>query len=183
MFLHQSQSDWYKTTPHPNSSSRPPTILTPTFHSHSPTALASVFHFYSPARSHLCFILGLLFYLFFTLRPSLHCLFIYLRCLALPPLLIRFFPGNYPVMVASTRAKNKLAHPGAPVMTNAAKKKAGIKVKSRPRRTTRVDTIRELRARLEAAENPHKEPFTKEPLVRIGLSLCTLGTTLTSPSL
>ena len=39
------------------------------------------------------------------------------------------FPNS--TMVSATRAKNKLAHPAAPVMTKADKEKAGIKVKRR----------------------------------------------------
>jgi len=68
-------------------------------------------------------------------------------------------------MVASTRPKNKLAHPAAPVMTEAAKQKAGIKAKRRSKKPTKDKTIRELQARIAAFENPHEETFSKEPLV------------------
>jgi len=56
-------------------------------------------------------------------------------------------------------------------MTNAAKQKAGIKTKQRPKRITKDQTIKELQARLDALENPDEEPFSKDPLVRI--SHCT----------
>lgn len=79
-------------------------------------------------------------------------------------------------MVSATRAKNKLAHPAAPVMTKADKEKAGIKVKRRAKRATKDDTIRELQAKLAALENPGEEPFSKEPLVR---SLCASSTNQT----
>ena len=71
-------------------------------------------------------------------------------------------------MVVSTRTKNKLTHPAAPVMTDAAKRKAGIKIKtkSHPKRMTKDQTIKELQARINALENPDEEPFSKEPLVR-----------------
>lgn len=70
-------------------------------------------------------------------------------------------------MVPSTRASNKLARPAAPVMTDAAKQKAGIRVKRRAKKATKDETIRELQAKLAAMENPDGEPFSKEPLVRI----------------
>ena len=77
-------------------------------------------------------------------------------------------------MVASTRAKNKLAHPAAPVMTEAAKQKAGIKAKRRSNRgPTKDEKIRALEAKLDALENPHQGSFSKEPLVRILFSLYT----------
>lgn len=75
-------------------------------------------------------------------------------------------------MVASTRPKNKTAHPAAPVMTNAAKKKAGIRIKPPQKRVTKDQTIRELQARIAALENPDEEPFSKEPLVRISQPSC-----------
>ena len=68
-------------------------------------------------------------------------------------------------MVAATRLKNKLAHPAAPMMTKAAKQKAGIKVKRRTKRVTKDETIRELQARIDTLENPGAEMFSKEPLV------------------
>ena len=72
---------------------------------------------------------------------------------------------SHPTMV-STRPKNKKAHPAAPVMSNAAKVKAGIPTKKRPKRTTKDDTIRELQAQIAALKDPSGEPFSKEPLVR-----------------
>ena len=70
-----------------------------------------------------------------------------------------------PTMV-STRPKNKDAHPAAPVMTKAAKQKAGIKTKQRTKKVTKDETIRVLQARLAALENPDGESFSQEPLVR-----------------
>jgi len=49
----------------------------------------------------------------------------------------------HPTMV-STRPKTKTAHPAAPVMTTAAKQKAGIKTVQRRKRVTKGKTIREL---------------------------------------
>ena len=86
-------------------------------------------------------------------------------------------------MVATTHPKNKLSHPAAPVMTQAAKKKAGIKVKQRPKKATKDDTIQELRAHIAALENPDEGPFSKEPLVRIQISNSILVYVLTPPSL
>jgi hypothetical protein len=70
----------------------------------------------------------------------------------------------YP-MVASTRAKNKNKHPAAPVMTEAAKRKAGIKAKQQPKKKTKDQTIRELRAQIAFLKNPEEESYSKEPLV------------------
>jgi hypothetical protein len=70
-------------------------------------------------------------------------------------------------MVASTRAKNKHTHPAAPVMTEAAKKKAGIKTNRRQKRVTKDETIRLLQAQIAALENPNEESFLKEPLVSV----------------
>lgn len=76
-----------------------------------------------------------------------------------------FFQLSHSTMV-STRPKNKNAHPAAPVMTKAAKEKAGIKTKPTQRRITKDQTIRELQARIAALENPDEGEFSKEPLVR-----------------
>lgn len=70
-------------------------------------------------------------------------------------------------MVASTRPKNRQAHPTAPVMTKAAKTKAGIKTNRRKKKPTKDETIRQLQARIDALENPHEEELSKDPLVRI----------------
>lgn len=67
--------------------------------------------------------------------------------------------------MVSTRAKNQNAHPAAPLMTEAAKQKAGINSKRRLKKVTKAQTIRELQARLSALENPGEELFSKEPLV------------------
>ena len=88
-----------------------------------------------------------------------------------PALSTRSHSFPHPTMVAATRPKNKLAHPATPVMTEAAKQKAGIKTKRRPKKVSRIDTIRELEARLAAIENPHQEAPSKEPLVRSNLVL------------
>lgn len=70
-------------------------------------------------------------------------------------------------MAPATRPKNKSQHPAAPVMTAAAKRKAGIKTAQRPKpkKVTKDQTIWELRAQLAAFENPDEETFSKEPLV------------------
>ena len=67
--------------------------------------------------------------------------------------------------MVATRTKNKSMHPAAPVMTEAAKQKAGIPVKKRAKRVTKDETIRELKAKLASLENLGTEPFSKEPLV------------------
>ena len=77
-----------------------------------------------------------------------------------------FIPTEYLLYpMVSTRTKNKLAHPAAPVMTEAAKQKAGIKTKRRPKKATKDETIRELQAQIAALKNPGEESFSKEPLV------------------
>lgn len=90
----------------------------------------------------------------------LYRFFIYLCYLALALFLL----NSYPTMV-TTRTKNKTAHPATPVMTEPAKKKAGIKAKPCKTKTTKKATIKELRARIAALEDPNGEPFSKEPLV------------------
>ena len=68
--------------------------------------------------------------------------------------------------MVTARTKNKKAHLAAPVMTENAKKKAGIKAKPRKAKTTKKESIKELFARIAALEDPDGEPFSKEPLVR-----------------
>ena len=70
-------------------------------------------------------------------------------------------------MAPSTRAKNKLAHPAALVMTNAAKQKAGIKTKARPKKFTNAERVRWLETRLAELEGGDEEMASQEPLVRI----------------
>lgn len=67
--------------------------------------------------------------------------------------------------MVSTRTKNKLAHPAAPVMTEAAKRKAGIKTKRRPKGPTKDETIRELQAQIAALKSTGEETFSKDPVV------------------
>ena len=70
--------------------------------------------------------------------------------------------------MVGTRAKNKDAYPGAPVMTTAAKIKAGIPTKRQTKKPTKDEQIQMLKARLAAAEHPHDDDATslsKEPLV------------------
>ena len=69
--------------------------------------------------------------------------------------------------MVATRSKNKDAHPAAPVMTPAAKRKAGVPTKPHSKSTSKAQTIRELRARLAVFENPDDETtmISKEPLV------------------
>jgi hypothetical protein len=52
-------------------------------------------------------------------------------------------------------------------MTAAAKKKAGIKTKLRPKRVTKDEMIRQLQVEIAALKNPDEETFSKEPLVRV----------------
>ena len=69
--------------------------------------------------------------------------------------------------MAKTHAKNKTTNPGAPVMTEAAKIKAGIPVKPCPKKQTQANQIRELEARLAAFKRPDEVTtiVSKEPLV------------------
>jgi hypothetical protein len=69
--------------------------------------------------------------------------------------------------MVNTRPKNKEAHPASSVMTDAAKRKVGIKIKSRPKKITKDETIRQLQARITALENPDEDSPSKEPLVCI----------------
>ena len=69
-------------------------------------------------------------------------------------------------MVTTTRAKNKTSHPAAPVMTRAAKEKAGIKTQPRHPRITKDQKIQLLEAQLAVYENPEEESFSTEPLVQ-----------------
>lgn len=76
--------------------------------------------------------------------------------------------------MVATCSRNKLAHPAPLVMTKAAQKKVGIPTKPRPKKSTKNETIRELKAHIAALEDPDGEPFSKEPLVCIvQSSLCT----------
>ena len=71
-------------------------------------------------------------------------------------------------MVAGTRIKNKTTHPAAPVMTEAAKIKAGIpSAKRRTKKPTKDEQIQELKARLAAVEFPDDKTVAvlKNPLV------------------
>jgi len=69
-------------------------------------------------------------------------------------------------MVRETRSSNKTAHPATPVMSTAAKVKAGITpAKPRAKRMTKNATIRELEARIAQLENPDDLHPSKEPLV------------------
>lgn len=71
--------------------------------------------------------------------------------------------------MVGTHLKNKNAHPAAPVITEAAKVKAGIPSTQRcTKRQTKDERIRELQAHLDALENPLVDETTvvsKEPLV------------------
>lgn len=112
----------------------------------------------------------------FRFSQSLHSLSLHLSIqllsfiyLCFSALSARFLSFTRPTMVTTTRPKNKLAHPAAPVMTSAAKQKAGIKTRARPKRKTKDETIRELEARIAALEDPDEEMPSKEPLVRTSL--------------
>jgi len=69
--------------------------------------------------------------------------------------------------MVGTRQKNKNVHPATPVMTEAAKLKAGIpSVRRRTKKPTKDEQIRELQARLAALEDPDESAtISKEPLV------------------
>jgi hypothetical protein len=75
--------------------------------------------------------------------------------------------------MVSTRQKNKSTHPAAPVMSKAAKQKAGIKTTQPSKRQTKDEIIRQLQARITDMENPGRESSSKEPLV-CGISLISL---------
>jgi hypothetical protein len=71
--------------------------------------------------------------------------------------------------MVSTRIKNKDARLGAPVMTEAAKIKAGIpSTKRQSKKPSKAEQIRILEARIAAFENPDDDdtmPISQEPLV------------------
>lgn len=69
--------------------------------------------------------------------------------------------------MVNTHLKNKVAHPAAPMMTDAAKIKAGIPpTKRRSKKQTKDDQIRELKAHLATLEHPDEATaVSKEPLV------------------
>ena len=74
--------------------------------------------------------------------------------------------------MVGTRTKNKSTHPAAPVMTDAARIKAGIPpAKRRTKKMTKDEQIRELQARLAATEYPDEATVvSKDPLVSHGPS-------------
>ena len=68
--------------------------------------------------------------------------------------------------MVGTRTKNKNTHPALPVMTDAAKVKAGLRPAKRQTKKTKAEQIRELEARLAAFEHPDDATsVSKEPLV------------------
>ena len=68
--------------------------------------------------------------------------------------------------MVKTRLQNQTARPAAPVMTEAAKIKAGISTKRRAGKQTKDDKIRELQVRLDALEKlGETSAVSKEPLV------------------
>jgi hypothetical protein len=69
--------------------------------------------------------------------------------------------------MVDTRPKNKQARPASVMMTNAAKRRAGIKTNAQPKKTTKDETIRQLQAHIAALEDPSEDSPSKEPLVRI----------------
>ena len=69
-------------------------------------------------------------------------------------------------MVRQTWPKNKIAHPTAPVMSKAAKVKAGIiPAKPRSKRMMKDARIQELEAQIAQFENPNDPHPSKEPSV------------------
>ena len=70
--------------------------------------------------------------------------------------------------MVETRHRNKNAHPAAPVMTEAAKVKAGIQpAKPRKKRTTKEARIRELEEEVARLKHPDDAHPSKEPLVSV----------------
>jgi len=69
--------------------------------------------------------------------------------------------------MVGTHTKNKNVHPAVPVMTEAAKTKAGIPSARRcTKKPTKDEQIRELQARLASLEHPDETAtISKEPLV------------------
>ena len=94
-----------------------------------------------------------------------YIILIYLCCLP-APLPTLFFLVSYLTMV-NTHIKNKVTHLAAPVMTKAAKEKAGIQPKC-PKRLMKAKTIWQLQTCIAALENPNKESPSQKPL------LCTM---------
>jgi len=133
-----------------------------TIHCHSSIA-TSPGNIKAFSNSSVIIILPLPSYLLFCLPTLLHS-FIH-PCFPVLSLSTCSQPFSNPTMVASTRPKNKITHPAAPVMTEAAKQKAGIKTKRRSRKATKDETIWELQAHITMLENPGEEMFSKEPLV------------------
>ena len=77
--------------------------------------------------------------------------------------------------MVNTRARNKDIHPAAPMMSEAAKLKAGIiTTKCRSKKPTKAKEIRELQAKVTTLENPDDtNPTSKEPLVSPGTCIQT----------
>ena len=68
--------------------------------------------------------------------------------------------------MVGTRLKNKTVHPAAPVMSNAAKIRAGVPAKRQNKKVTKDKKICLLEARLTAFENPDDTvDISKDPLV------------------
>lgn len=68
--------------------------------------------------------------------------------------------------MVGTRLKNKTTHPAAPVMSQAAKIRAGVPTKRQNKKVTKDEKIRLLEARLAALEHPDDTAtISKDPLV------------------
>lgn len=80
-----------------------------------------------------------------------------------------------------TRAKNKTVHPAAPVMTKAAKKKAGIPTAMcHSKKQEAKEKMHQMEARLAMLKNPDDAtPVSREPLVCLITSLTLLNLTIT----
>ena len=102
----------------------------------------------------------------FTLCPSisLHVFLIYL-CYLLALFPVHSFIISNHTMV-KTRVTNSLRHPAAPIMTNAAKAKAGIKHKQPKKKVMQKERIQQLEARINKLESGDGELSSKKPLVR-----------------
>ena len=92
---------------------------------------------------------------------------IYLLTSSLLNLILLLVSFSTPSAMVGTRTKNKDSHPAAPVMTEAAKIKAGIpSTKRRTKKPTKDKQIPQLEARLTAFEHPDETtPVSNEPLV------------------
>lgn len=86
-----------------------------------------------------------------------------------------FISSSLFIYMVKTRPQNRNMHPAAPVMSKAAKVKAGIKpAKHHTKKATKDEQIHQLQAELAALKNPDQiAPVSKEPLVNFPSLSCT----------